>query len=849
VATQCPKCQFDNALDSKFCKECGTQLLPIGEPSVTITLETPAKGLDMGSTFAGRYQIIEVLGTGGMGKVFRALDKKLNEEVAFKLIKPEIASDRKIAERFSNELKLARKIVHKNVARMFDLNEEKGTHYFTMEYVRGDDLKKLLGRIGQLSVEQAVPIAKQICEGLIEAHRLGVVHRDLKPQNIMVDEEGNARIMDFGIARSLGSKGITGAGVMIGTPEYMSPEQVDGKETDQRSDIYSFGIILYEMLTGKVPFEGDTPFAIGMKHHGEDPKDPRKLNAQIPEDLSLVILRCLEKKRENRYQTAADVRSELSRIEEGMPTAERIKPKKKPLTSKEITVTFGLKRRFIPALLFTAVVMVGLLIWSPWKPMESPAVPSVNPFLSGLKKIAVIPFTNIQNDPQTDFLGFALVDQIISDLAYAKNVLTRPSSAVRQYQNQEIDVLTAGRDLDVDFFVLGHYLKEGDVVRLNIELVNVHSNELIWRESIDAQYENVFELQDIVTEKVMAGLKTQFMQDESGRIQTDVPQDPAAYEYYLRSISYPSTNEGEQLAIEMLKKSIELDPNYAPAYDQLGDRTHRLVQYDLLDPEGTKRAEDYFLKALSLNPKLLSALGNLAMIYTETSRIEEAVELTRQMLEINPNNAEAHYSLGYIYRYAGMNKESVIEMEKAVALDPKNQSFRSIILTYLVADEYEKALNALKNYGENAFTLSVHGEVLFRQGKLDQAIEYFDRVIDIEPEGLLGLWVIAMRASLKGNIEEGLKAVQKFEQANIADAEAWNGMAANYALLGDKEGCIRTMKRGVDGGYFNYPRMLADSFLDSVRQDPEFKRILESAKTKHKAFKKRFFSESSKSTK
>ncbi len=390
---------------------------------------------------------------------------------------------------------------------------------------------------------------------------------------------------------------------------------------------------------------------------------------------------------------------------------------------------------------------------------------------------------------------------------------------------------------------MGHYLKEADIIRLNIELINVHSNEMIWREPIEVRYENVFELQDTVTKKVMDGLKTQFLLDKRIQIQTDVPKDPLAYEYYLRNISYPLTNEGDQLAIEMLKKSIELDPDYAPAYDQLGDRTQRLAQYGLLDPEETQKAENYYLKALSLNEELLSALGNLAVLYTNMGRTEEAVEITRQMLGINPNNADAHFSLGYIYRFAGMINEAVQEMEKAVHIDPENPGFRSIINTYIFAGEYEKALDAAKNYEESAFILGFLGFGLFQQGNQKQAIEYFDRVIEMEPDGLIALWVTGLKAFIEGNIEEGVAASRKFEQMNIADAEAWFHFAENYGVLGDRNGCVRTLERAIEGGFFNYPFMLTDSLFDSVRDDPEFQRILKIAKEEHEAFKKRLFPE------
>ena len=349
MGIKCPKCQTDNPDTQKFCGECATPLPSSKKIPVTATLETPTEEFTRGTIFADRYEIIEELGKGGMGKVYRVEDKKIKEEIALKIIKPEIASDRKTIERFSNELKMARKIAHRNVCRMYDLGEEKGTHYITMEYVPGEDLKRLIRKVGQFSAGKTIFMASQVCEGLAEAHRFGVVHRDLKPQNIMIDEDGNARIMDFGIARTVKGKGITGAGVMIGTPEYMSPEQAEVKEVDQRSDIYSLGVILYEMVTGRVPFEGETPLGIAMKHKNEVPQDPRQINAQLTEDLSRVIMRCLEKDKEKRYQSAGEVSAELLNIEKGMPTTERIVSQKKPLTSREITVTFGLKKLFLPA--------------------------------------------------------------------------------------------------------------------------------------------------------------------------------------------------------------------------------------------------------------------------------------------------------------------------------------------------------------------------------------------------------------------------------------------------------------------------------------------------------------------
>jgi serine/threonine protein kinase len=346
---------------------------PADLPTETLRVPPPAPDeLPRGSLFADRYEIIEDLGQGGMGKVYKAFDAKVRERIAIKLIRPAIASEPATLERFHHELKTARQIVHKNVCRMFDIGEAQGRHFITMEYVSGEDLRCLIKRIGHFTFGKAVFIAAQICEGLAEAHAMGIVHRDLKPQNIMIDKDGNAKIMDFGIARSIESRGMTESGMIIGTPEYMSPEQAEGIAVDRRSDLYSLGIILYEMMTGRVPFDGGTPMSVAIKQKTAKPRPPREFNPQIPDGLNRLILKCLEKNPDKRYASAKDMLADLREMEKGIPATDRIIPQPKSGTVRKITARLGAKKVFLPSAIGLGVLAVVAVLWI-LRPSPEPA--------------------------------------------------------------------------------------------------------------------------------------------------------------------------------------------------------------------------------------------------------------------------------------------------------------------------------------------------------------------------------------------------------------------------------------------------------------------------------------------
>ncbi len=773
---KCPKCHSENAETARFCSHCAAALTAADEaqPSFTATLETSSEELIRGTQFAGRYEIIEELGKGGMGRVYRVEDKKLKQEVALKLIAPEIARDRKTVERFQNELKSARMIAHKNVCRMFDMGESGEAHFITMEYVRGEDLRSMIRMSGQLGIGTAINITKQICEGLSEAHRLGVVHRDLKSSNIMIDKAGNARIMDFGIARSVEAKKITGAGVIIGTPEYMSPEQVEGKETDQRSDIYSLGVILYEMVTGRVPFEGDSPFTIGIKHKSELPQDPRELNSRLPADLSRLILKCLEKAKESRFQSASEVRSELERMEHGMPTTQREAPKKrKPLTSKEITVSFNIQRLLIPGLGIVALAAAVVLLFIFIPRGKTVLAPTDKPSL------AVMYFRNLTGDDSLDFWQEGISSSIITDLEQSRYIdvlsMDRLYSILGKldllggtnYATEDLKKVAAeGR---VNHILTGTLAKAGETFRISYKLQKAGTGETVGTERLEGVGEgSLFRMVDELTLKVKKDLRLsseQIAGDIDERIGTITTSSPEAFKYYLEARKYHYSHETLK-AEEMYKRAVEIDPEFSTAYRSMGNNyanmgyrsewrrclqkamefgdrvsareflTTRMYFYRLSERTYALSIETA-RKFMELYPNIgepYNSLGNLYQSIEEWDKADEAFRVPVQ------NKFPEYYfpygNLASTYRYKGMYDKAIECFQDIInQFGDEAGRRRNLARTYLCMKRFEQAVAEL----DKAFRLDpmepsyfIRGEVFMYQGDLVEAENEFKKLTESE---------------------------------------------------------------------------------------------------------------------
>jgi eukaryotic-like serine/threonine-protein kinase len=685
---QCPLCQADNPPSADHCSKCSTPL-PLADMtlsgtgvgtavggtqawSVAVTprpsSEAAAKGqLEPGTLLAERFEILQLLGQGGMGAVYKARDTELERLVALKLIRPELASHPEILRRFKQELILAREVTHRNVIRIFDLGQAQGIKFITMEYVEGRDLKGLIHEKGKLTADEAVPIVVQIASALEAAHIAGVVHRDLKPQNVMTDKDGRVYVMDFGIARSLEHQGMTQTGALMGTPEYMSPEQAKGEKVDARSDLFALGIIFYEMLTGISPFKAETAMAMMFKRTQERATPLAQLNLGVPAVISDIVSKCLEIKPEQRYQSAREIINDLEAWKGGAPHS-TIVP-----TSRRIRYAPWYQKWLVVG---GAVVVLALGIYEFRERFTLiPSKTSVGPLQP--ISLAILPFRNASNDASIDYIGSTLAEGLSTDVGQSKSL--RTVSPERVYQilkdlrippNAEFDPdmqRNVATFANADMLVSGRYVKVGDQIRIDCTLQDLKRDRRVPMK-IDAANEKdlrgtVDRLADLirtnlaVSSDVLNELKASSFQPSS--------QNLSALRDYNQSLQL--LRDGKNLeAVKALQAAIKEDPQFALAYSRLAE-TDSTLGYDSDAEQNSRKAVDLSQQLPQAEKYLIEAIH--ARVIKDNKKAIEAYE---NLAKIFPGNADVQYALGTLYRESADFDKARSEFSSILENDPKN---------------------------------------------------------------------------------------------------------------------------------------------------------------------------------
>jgi serine/threonine protein kinase/Flp pilus assembly protein TadD len=733
-----------------------------------------------------------------MGKVYKAYDKDLDRVVALKLVRTELSNDPASMQRFKQELLLASRISHKNILRIHDLGDVEGVKFISMTYVEGEDLHDVIRKAGRLEVDRAVAIAIRLCGALEAAHNEGVVHRDLKPRNILIDRSDNVYISDFGLAKSLESQAsaMTRTGEILGTPRYMSPEQAEALPADHRSDLYALGLILYEMVTGDVPFRGDSMLQVMYQRVTQPPANPKLLVPDLPDYLAAIILRCLEKDLARRYQSAREI---LQDLEAGRATAApegaSYSISAFPQAAAPVAAKAGPPRRIWLIAAGAAALAVALSMTVPSVRNTLLPKPSGSSGSAPEKYMAILPFRALGDDAKLQYQAEGVVESLSAKLFQLKNVHLASATAVESASKKD-SVDKIARDLGVTLIVQGSVQGAGEKISIALTLEDVAAKKRLWSQEFSGLRQDLLTVQDEIYTKLVAALDLKLGNEDLARGATRPTEDIGAYDLYLRARNLVGAKKGEKsvmAALDLYDQAIKKDPAFALAY--AGMSAACIVMYDTTkDSLWSEKALGAAQQAQRLNDNLPEVHFSLGGIYVITGKTAEAIAELKRALELAPNSDQGYRRLGSAYLASGRKAESIEAYLKAVQVNPYYwNNHNQLGIAYIKFGDYDKGVGAFRQVlqldPENADAYVNIGVAYFREGKLNECIPAFQKSLQLKPSAGVyhNLGVVYLYQS---NYAEATNVLQKAVELSPNEQSFVGTLANSYRYSGQREKAV-----------------------------------------------------------
>ena len=776
-----------------------------------------------------RFKITGKLGEGGMGEVYRAEDTELDREVALKLLPADMADDAERLERFKREAKAVAALNHPNIVTLYNIEESEGTHFLTMELVDGESLDKLIPNDG-LPLAKLFDIAIPMADALAVAHEKGIVHRDLKPANVMITSDGRVKVLDFGLAKLAAAPtsddgelaematrtALTGEGMLMGTAPYMSPEQLDGRPVDQRTDLFAMGVVLYEMATGRRPFQGDTSAALVSSILRDHPRAITDVNEALPRHLARVVQHCLEKNPRDRYQSALDIRNELRGLRREVESG-AVQTGSGGIPPPSISQEQDKKSRagLWAGIAAAAIVVLGAGWWlgrgtgKEAAPADSTtaltAVPAVT--VSSQPSVAVLPFVNLSADPENEFFADGLTEELIQALGKVEGLQIPARTSVFALKGTNLSVQEVGQRLGVDNVLEGSVRKSGNQLRIAAQLIKVADGFNLWSETYDRELEDVFVIQDEIAGNIAGALELTLSPGVQQAIRTSRTTHVNAYDYYLRGRGYfrRRTRNDFEAARQMFEKAIEIDPTYAPAYAGLAETyTEFWRNYDTTD-EILQRAVEASQKAVELNPEL--AIGHAARGFAlgQQRKFDEAEEEFQEAIVLDPKLFEAYYYYGTVTFTQGDMKKAAVMFERASEAAPDD--IRGLNLLPQV----------YRSLGQDDMVISTS----------QRRLELSERLLELDPDDYQTLLYGANALAELGELERSLEWAAQVLESGTNDALVLYNIACFYAVAEQPEKALEALERSYAAGLADPEWMAQDSDLDYIREEVRYKALIE----------------------